>query len=708
MTSCVPTSSPPRLWPRLCALLIPAPPGDTGNGWVSRSVHVVGLGLAAGLMVALAEHLFVTGLRPATSWPLAAELVVVALALCVNHRGAPRRAALILAVSQPLLALALMLGSGQGFRDVACLIMPASLIFCGFLLDRRSLAGIVLLTAACTAVVLLAEKEGLVGGPEIRVDYPEDIADASIIIAITGIGVGLVGGRLRESHERLQRQEAALRASEGRYRGLVDLAVEAILVTVPGEGIAEINRRASELTGYSREELEGKPLEALFSADELARVPPRYDLLDRGETLVRERRLTRKDGTMVAVEMSTKRLPDGVYQTIIRDVGERQRAEEERFALEARLRQAQKMEAVGRLAGGIAHDFNNLLSAITGSLTLALRDVPPRARAHRWLTEVEKSAWRAAALTRHLLAFSRQQVIAPEVIDLRATVDGVGSMLARMIGEDITLRVQLADEPCLVKVDPGQMEQIILNLGANARDAMPDGGTLTLEVGWASRPGRRGPGATHRVVLAVSDTGHGMSEEVKARIFEPFFTTKPAGSGTGLGLAMVYGAVQQNGGRISVESTPGGGTTFRIFLPEARAAAARALHPHTEEVARGTETILLVEDEASVREVATAQLESLGYHVLPCASAEEALTAAARHSGPLHLLLTDVVMPGMNGRELSARLCAVRPQVKVLFTSGYGGDVVARHGVLEDGVVLLEKPYSLSTLAGHVRRALAG
>jgi two-component system cell cycle sensor histidine kinase/response regulator CckA len=694
---------------RLRALVFPSFANDRSDGWVSRSVHVVSLGLAAGLGVALLEGLVSAHVRPHVLLALGAELVLVAFAFWLNRRGTPRGAAQLLAASQPLLALALMLGSGQGFRDVACLIMPASLIFCGFLLDRRSLAAITLLTAAATAVVLLAEREGLVGGPGLRVSYYQDIADATIIIVITGVGVGLVGGQLRESHERLERQEQALRSSEGRYRGLVDLAVDAILVAHPAQGVTEANRRALELAGYSPEELRGRPLEALFSAAELARVPCRYDLLDRGETVVRERLLTRRDGVSVPVEMSTKRMPDGAYQTIIRDVGERHRAEAERFALEARLRQAQKMEAVGRLAGGIAHDFNNLLSAITGSLTLALRDVPEGARAHRWLTEIDRSAWRAAALTRHLLAFSRQQVIAPKVLDLRSVVEGTGSMLARMIGEDITLRTRLPAEPCRVEVDPGQMEQIILNLGANARDAMPDGGSLTLELGWSPpRPGPAGaPGGGARVVLSVSDTGHGMSDDVKARIFEPFFTTKPTGSGTGLGLAMVYGAVQQNGGWIDVRSRPGRGTTFRIFLPEAGAEAPLAADGAEEEAARGTETVLLVEDEAAVREVARAQLEALGYRVLACASAEEALAVAAGHCGPLHLLLTDVVMPGMNGRDLAQRLRTARPGVKVLFSSGYGEDVVARHGVLEAGVFLLEKPYSLPTLARQVRQALA-
>jgi CheY-like chemotaxis protein len=294
-------------------------------------------------------------------------------------------------------------------------------------------------------------------------------------------------------------------------------------------------------------------------------------------------------------------------------------------------------------------------------------------------------------------------------VDLRGVVEGAGSMLARMIGEDVALRIRVCEEPCMVEVDQGQLEQVLLNLAANARDAMPDGGTLAIEVslskGTPEYTGRAGRGPS--VVMAVTDTGHGMNEDVQARIFEPFFTTKPAGSGTGLGLAMVYGAVEQNGGSIDVVSKTGRGSTFRIQLPERR--GQKPARPELQtDLPRGSETVLLVEDEAAVREVTREQLESLGYRVLSCADASEALAACAGHAEPLHLLLTDVVMPGMNGRELAQRLTQGRPGLRVLYTSGYGEDVIARHGVLEPGVLLLQKPYALPKLAGLVRTALAG
>ena len=599
-----------------------------------------------------------------------------------------------------------MVISGQGFRDVAVLMFPASLILSGLLLDRVTLVASTLLTLACSSGVLLAEARGILRPPVGR-NAAADIADASVILVVTGIGVGLVAGRLRESHARLRSQEAELRASEARYRGLVELAADAIVVSTAETGLVEANHRASELTGYSRKELLSISLENLFSAEERERAPFRHDLADQGRIVVVERRLTRKCGGEVPVEMSSRRMPDGKYQTILRDVSERHRAEAERAALEARLRQSQKMEAIGRLAGGVAHDFNNLLTAIIGSLALALRDVSPENRAHRWLLETDKAAWRAASLTHQLLAFSRQQVIAPRVVDLRAVVEGAGSMLARMIGEDVALEIKVVEEPCLVEVDQGQLEQVLLNLVANARDAMPDGGTLAIEVDRAkaaTAAGRAARGMS--VLLSVSDTGHGMSEEVQARIFEPFFTTKAAGSGTGLGLAMVYGAVEQNGGSIEVASEPGRGSTFRIRLPETRGPKAPRSLPKAD-LPRGTETVLLVEDETAVREVTREQLESLGYRVLACANAAEAMVAAARHVEPLHLLLTDVVMPGMNGRELAERLLQSRPGLRVLFTSGYGEDVIARHGVLEAGVLLLQKPYALPKLASLMRTALA-
>ena len=666
---------------------------DADASWLTRSVRLVGRCIIAGLMLSLAAHPFLTGPPiPAATAVEVGGIVATALALWLNRAGRPTVAARVVVFTMPLVAGGLALTAGRGFHDPAILMMPGALILCGVLLDRATLAATTVLAAAASTVVIVAEAGGTVLG---------DAVDSAAILGITGLAAGVVAGRLRRTIARLQAQEAAARASELRYRSLVEQAVDAIVAGSEAGGFSEVNRRASELSGYSREELLGRKLESLFSPAELQRVPFRYDAIARGDTVIAERMLTRKDGSLAPVEMRSKRLPDGTSQTILRDVSERQRAEAERRSLEARLRQAQKMEAVGRLAGGIAHDFNNLLTALTGSLTLALRSVGEGSPARRWLTEVDKAAWRAASLTRHLLAFSRQQVIEPRVLDLRSVVEETAALVARTVGEDVRLHVHLPDEPCRVSVDRGQMEQVILNLVTNARDAMPQGGLLTLDLGWAQEPGGR------EVVLSVSDTGQGMSQQVRARIFEPFFTTKPSGAGTGLGLAMVYGAVEQNGGRIEVESQPGRGASFRILLPEAAGSVAAASEPRPEPALHGTETVLLVEDEQAVREVTAEQLESLGYRVLACGSATEGLAIAAGHEGPLHLLLTDVVLPSMDGCELAARLTQARRGLRVLYTSGYGGDVIARHGVLAQGAVLLEKPYSLLELARHVRRALA-
>jgi signal transduction histidine kinase/CheY-like chemotaxis protein len=391
---------------------------------------------------------------------------------------------------------------------------------------------------------------------------------------------------------------------------------------------------------------------------------------------------------------------------------ESRRAYDELAETQGQLEQAQKMDAIGRLAGGVAHDFNNLLTVILGRTDILLHPLKPEDPMRRGIELIQRTAGRAADLTRQLLAFSRKQVLEPVVLDLSAVATDMKDMLGRLIGEDIALLTTPTPGLGRVKADRGQIEQVVMNLAVNARDAMPQGGRLILEtanVDLDDEYVRRHVGARPgpHVMLAVSDTGTGIPREIQAQIFEPFFTTKEQGKGTGLGLATVYGIVKQSGGYIEVDSEPGQGTVFRIYLPRLDAAAVtvdRSVRPAA--VAGGTETILLVEDEEGVRELARDILRASGYTVLEARNGAEALLLCERHQGPLDMLLTDVVMPRMSGRELAERLAPLRPELSVLFMSGYTDDAVIRHGVLAAGTAFLQKPFTPAALVLRVRETL--
>ncbi|MBI5419354.1 MAG: response regulator [Deltaproteobacteria bacterium] len=400
-----------------------------------------------------------------------------------------------------------------------------------------------------------------------------------------------------------------------------------------------------------------------------------------------------------------------VGEAMDRSEARRRQAEETLRRSEEQLRQAQKMEAVGRLAGGIAHDFNNLLTAIAGYSTLLLQGVvddPSR----RNIQEIQRASDRAASLTRQLLAFSRRQILQPKVMDLNAVVGAMDDMLRRLIGEDIDLLTVLEPGVRKVKADPGQMEQVIMNLAVNARDAMPEGGKLTIEtanvvIDESSVRGHVTMQAGSYVVLALSDTGSGMDPETISHIFEPFFTTKEVGKGTGLGLSTVYGIVKQSGGYIWVYSEPGRGTTFKIYLPQATEEAETAKPAEVRAgLLGGSETILLVEDEDSVRSLVREVLARNGYTVLAARNGEDALRACDGNAGAIHLMLCDVVMPGMSGVELARRIVPLRPEIKVLYMSGYTDTAIVRQGVLDPGTAFLEKPFAPDALARKVREVL--
>jgi PAS domain S-box-containing protein len=394
---------------------------------------------------------------------------------------------------------------------------------------------------------------------------------------------------------------------------------------------------------------------------------------------------------------------------------EREQAQKDKQALEEQLRQSQKMEAIGKLAGGVAHDFNNLLTVIHGYSDLILRDLDEKSRFFQDISEIKKASEHAASLTRQLLAFSRKQVLQPKIFDLNDLVSNMDKMLRRMIGEDIQLVTLLSEDLGRVKVDPGQIEQVIFNLAINARDAMPKGGKLTIETSNVlldENYARLHVGVTpgHYVMLSISDTGIGMTPEIKERIFEPFFTTKEKGKGTGLGLSTVYGIVKQSGGNIWVYSEPGQGTTFKIYLPtieeitdvlEAKVVPTKSL--------QGSETILLAEDEEAVKKFASMTLQSYGYKVLEAANGEEALRVVQEQPpGFIRLMLTDVVMPGMSGRELANSLQLLQPEMKVLYMSGYTDNAIVHHGVLDPGMAYIQKPFTPDGLASKVREILDG
>jgi signal transduction histidine kinase/CheY-like chemotaxis protein len=391
-----------------------------------------------------------------------------------------------------------------------------------------------------------------------------------------------------------------------------------------------------------------------------------------------------------------------------------EKTQSEHKLLEERLRQAHKMEAVGRLAGGVAHDFNNLLTIIRGHSDLLLERGDADDFERRSIDQIQKAAGRAVSLTRQLLAFSRMQVLQPRVLDLNAIVAEMGKMLPRLIGEDIEYVFLPEPKLALVKADPGQIEQVIMNLAVNARDAMAGGGKLTVRtlnvvVDEAEAHKRPPMSPGPYVLLAVTDTGHGMDNKTKARIFEPFFTTKEVGKGTGLGLATVYGVVKQSGGFIWVESTPGEGATFEVYLPQALEAIAEVeAEAKPSAIPRGSETILVVEDEAGVRELACQFLKVSGYSVLEAEDGVEALEIAARYAGKIHLMLSDMVMPRMSGGELMERLVAVRPDVKVLLMSGYSEYSSGHPGQGIPQALILQKPFSLPSLVEKVREVLAG
>jgi PAS domain S-box-containing protein len=546
-----------------------------------------------------------------------------------------------------------------------------------------------------------------------------------LALMLSAIGLATataIGFAWHQARSRFYQEKYEAELEQKRSMALLDSVIEAtsdaVYVKDKAGRYLMVNSAFARIAGVPREQIAGRDDTALFSPPVAKEIMDRdRRLMSGGSTETVEEKLPSPSTGETATYLTAKGplLNDrgnviGLFG-IARDVTDQKRSEEERLRLQDQLQQAQKMESVGRLAGGVAHDFNNLLTVINGYASLVLAGLPEDSPLKASVAEIGKAGERAAALTRQLLAFSRKQIIEPKVLDLNGLVQDASRMLARMVGERIEVVTHVEPRVGYVQADPGQLHQVLMNLAVNARDAMPDGGTLTLETSSVVLDEtycREHVGATPGpyLLLAVSDTGCGMDEAIRARIFEPFFTTKKVGEGTGLGLATVFGIVKQSGGNIWVYSEPGRGTTFKIYLPEVGAPAGLEQAAPSAVSLRGTETVLVVEDQPGVRKLTAEILKGYGYGVLEVANGAEALLLSERFDNPIHAMITDVVMPGMTGRELASRLASLRPAMKVLYMSGYAEEVIARQGVLDSDVAFLSKPFTSVALAQKLRELL--
>ncbi len=528
------------------------------------------------------------------------------------------------------------------------------------------------------------------------------------------------------------RTEQAIRASELRYRRLFETAQDGILILEADTGrISDANPFLISLLGYPHAELVGMPIWELGPFRDIVCNKAKFEQLQQtGYVRYENLPLETREGRKVAVEFVSNVYQAGdrrVIQCNIRDISERKRMEEQNRVLTAELEQraaerrrlevqfieAQKMEVIGQLACGVAHDFNNILSVIMGNSDLIASGLDPDSPLQKFSEEIRLASQRAAGLTRQLLVFSRKQTVQLVVLDLNDMLKDLDKMLRRLIGDDIEMTIVPGKQAARVKTDSGYIGQVLMNLAVNARDAMPNGGKLTIAVNDVvldENYVRTHPGATpgDHVMLSVSDTGTGITEEVQALMFEAFFTTKPLGQGTGLGLATCQTIVLQSGGHIGLYSEVGKGTTFKIYLPRAdQPLDVAASAGQTGPLPRGTETLLVAEDDPSVRQLACRILTSQGYEVLSAANGQEALQVACAHTGaPIRLVITDVIMPLMGGEATAECLKATHPNLTVLFTSGYTDDAISRHGVLEPGVEFLPKPYTAASLTRKVRELL--
>lgn len=630
-----------------------------------------------------------------TPWllPFLLVLLVLSIAFTLNRHGYYSIAAVLTLVtfSIGILYVSIPQGDPENTGLLAYLVLPV--LFSSVLLSLCTTILIIALNTLGTLLFLLA--------------FPRELAPVDEILSLAGFGL-LVSGlilvvmRHRNQIERVRQQELA--ESEERYRTLLETAFDGVVIAEKGR-IVDANSGFAAMFGYPREELIGMPL-ASFWADGGQAV-----LNVTAETRMstpQEATGLRRDGAPIPIEWIARaqtRHGRDVQIVAVRNIAGKK-------SLEEQLRQAQKMEAVGRLAGGIAHDFNNLLTAIIGYSHFILAQLASDDPVREDVLNIRTAGERAATLTNQLLSFSRRQVVAPRVLNLNEVMRNIEGILQRVMGEDVRLVFRLSPEIGPIKIDPVQMEQVIMNLAVNARDAMPQGGVLTITTApvhiSAARARhyaelRAGP----YVELTVRDTGVGMDDTIKSHLFEPFFTTKEPGKGTGLGLSTVYGIIRQAEGHIYAESEPGRGTAFRIYIP----CTDEELEPERPIVVapvsvEGSETLLVIEDEPILRDLARITLERRGYHVLVAADGDEALAVAQRYPGQIALAVADVVMPGMRVREAMERLRQMVPGLRVLYMSGHPGDALADHGVLGPEIAFLRKPFTPDELARKVRETL--
>ncbi len=700
----------------------PVFPEDEDRSRTAKVLNTLLWNLLAVLVLAAAIGVpFVFAARVESIVTLVALLAVVIVTRSLMFRGKVAAASALLVVTI-WIVFAVLTGLSGGIFSVNLILLMMWSVVAGLLLGRgwaigtAAASSIFALAMALLEVFELPPPKPFPSPPLSRwVELTFGMCLAIISLNLTLRSLALALSRAR--HELAVRLEAeeALRRSEERFRTIYDSVNEAVFLHDASTGaILDVNRKTVEMYGWSREEfLTLAPSDACSSE-------PGYSASDAVSWLERASKgenasflwhARRRDRTLFWCEVSMRLARIGGQELIlvtVRDVDDRVRAEAEHLRLTEQLQQAQKLESIGRLAGGVAHDFNNLLTGILGSLDLAMMDLPDGSPARAPVEEARRAGLRAAKLTSQLLTFSRKQILEPQNLDLTEVIASLRTMLSRLLGENIQLLTSSAPGLGAVRADRTQMENVIVNLAVNSKDAMPNGGRLELSLDEVEVDADQTEGAApgRYVRLSVTDSGSGMSPEVMANIFEPFFTTKPRGKGTGLGLAMVFGAIKQHGGFIKVRSAPGQGTTFELHLPRISAHRVQPEPtPSSTELARGKESIVLVEDEPTVRDVVAATLKMLGYRTHVFGTGEDAL-AALPSIGELDLLITDVILPGVNGSVLAERFREQRPSLRVLFTSGYTDDAIAQHGVLQEGVRYLAKPFGPQALAAKVRAVL--